>query len=275
MNSRRADAGRARLRRETPRWERVPCCGGVRDPPTPGGPPKPAAQSPRQGAGWWAPTEGEPTKHQAGARNGQGQGTGVQSWARCPAPHLSPQSSCSGGSENRGRSHLTARSAPFPHKRCVRTNVPRLRTESSSHARVRGQKSLQLGVKGTEVSPACQGRCSHATPRGRQGSRWRQGLSRGAAPTVGMGHGVGVWGSVVCGNPESSQILLKGQEGSKVSPWTVTRRPAGVQAWPLRHTQAPPRAECMKRVICLPNGHVASGVTIPAHVPRLTAESHD
>lgn len=92
---------------------------------------------------------------------------------------------------------------------------------------------------------------------------------------MGVGHGVGVWGSVVCGNPESSQILLKGPEGSKVSPWTVTRRLAGVQAWPLRHTQAPLRAECTKRVICLPNGHVASSVTIPAHVPRLTAESHD
>lgn len=35
---------------------------------------------------------------------------------------------------------------------------------------------------------------------------------------MGMGHGVGVWGSVVCGNLESSQILLKGPEGSKVSP---------------------------------------------------------
>lgn len=110
-------------------------------------------------------------------------------------------------------------------------------------------------------------------------------LSQRPAPTV------GAWGSEVRGNPESSPILVKGPEGSKVSPWTVTRRRAGVRAWRLLHTGAPPRAECMKLVICLPTGHVAavkwilrsrkafdtssSSMNIPAHVPRLTAESYD
>lgn len=89
MNSRRADAGQARLRRGDATLGARALLRWREGPPNPRGPPpKPAAQSPRQGAGWWAPTEGEPTKHQAGARNGQGQGTGVQSWALCPVPPI-------------------------------------------------------------------------------------------------------------------------------------------------------------------------------------------
>lgn len=104
MPGKRGSAG------ETPRWERVPCCGGVRGPPTPGGlPPNPQPSLHIRGLGGGPRLRESPQSTRRALATAKAKEPGYS-----PGPSaLSPQSSCSRGSENRGRSHLTAHKRPI------------------------------------------------------------------------------------------------------------------------------------------------------------------
>lgn len=60
MPGKRGSAG------ETPRWERVPCCGGVRDPPPPGASPQTRSPVSTSGGGVVGPDRGRAHKAPGG-----------------------------------------------------------------------------------------------------------------------------------------------------------------------------------------------------------------
>lgn len=110
MNSRRADAGQARLRRGDATLGARALLRWREGPPTPGGlPPNPQPSLHIRGRGGGPRLRESPQSTRRALATAKAKEPGYS-----PGPSaLSPQSSCSRGSENRGRSHLTAHKRPI------------------------------------------------------------------------------------------------------------------------------------------------------------------